>query len=46
MMQVKDDHMNVGTIVGGATQNSGKSAGMWATSGSDGRAVLHQSHLE
>ena len=33
--------MNVGTIVGGATQNSGKSAGMWATSGSDGRAVLH-----
>lgn len=22
--------MNVGTIVGGATQNSGKSAGMWS----------------
>ena len=28
MWQVKDDHLNVGTLVGGAQQNSGKSAGM------------------
>ena len=31
--------MNVGTIVGGATQNSGKSAGMWATSGTK---IIHR----
>eukprot|EP00913_Durusdinium_trenchii_P029999 g28112.t1 len=39
-MEVKDDQLNVGTLVGGATQNSGKSAGMSAPNGPAEQAVL------